>query len=102
MTSVVDQIVKTLADAGITLLPVDEEISPPEYPSGSIVWNEAYEKHDIAALTGYAPEMYAGVDDEGVCITSITKSEMIGFDVDNPKAFVANVKATMEQFYLAL
>lgn len=102
MTAVTDDIIKVLADEGVTLRAYDDELSCPEYPEGSIEWTEFYESRKIGEKTGFSPKMYAYVDVSGVGITSIISSASIAYDPENPKGFVSEVKETMEKFYLSL
>lgn len=102
MSTGTDVIVETLKDAGVELLPFNEDMSIPDFPHGSIQWEEFYNHHRIYEKTGYAPQMYADVEDGGVCITSITASKFIPFDADAPKEFVSQIKSTMLKFYLEL
>lgn len=102
MSNGTDVIVETLKNAGVELLPYNEDMSTPDFPHGSIQWEDFYNQHRIYEKTGYAPQMYADVEDGGVCITSITSSKFIAFDVEAPVEFVSQVKSAMLKFYLEL
>lgn len=102
MSNGTDVIVETLKNAGVDLLPYDEDMSVPDFPHGSIQWESFYNHHRIYEKTGYAPQMYADVEDGGVCITSITSSKFIPFEAEDAEEFVSQVKAVMLNFYLEL
>jgi hypothetical protein len=102
MTSVTDAIVNTLSEEGVTLLPFDEEMSIPDFPHGSIEWEDFFNHHRIGEKTGYSSKMYADVDDRGVSITSVVNSKFAAFDPAEPEAFASEVKQAMINFYVKL
>ena len=102
MSNGTDVIVETLKNAGVELLPYDEEMSIPDFPHGSIQWESFYNHHRIEEKTGYSAKMYADVEDDSVCITSITSSKTIAFDPADPDAFASDIKQVMINFYLSL
>lgn len=102
MSNGTDAMVETLKNAGVELLPFDEDMSIPDFPHGSIQWEDFYNQHRIYEKTGYAPQMYADVENDGVCITSVTSSKFIPFTADDTGEFVSQVKSAMLKFYLEL
>jgi hypothetical protein len=102
MIATADAMVKVLDEEGITLLPYDEELSCPEFPSGSIEWLGYYVEQNIGETTGFSPAMYTTVTEKGLCITSILNSKSIDFSPTEPEKFVEEVKQVMKAFYADL
>lgn len=102
MSNGTDAMVETLKNSGVELLPYDEEMSIPNFPHGSIQWEDFYKHHRIEEKTGYSAKMYADVEDDKVCINSITRSKSVTFDPADPEAFASAVKQVMINFYLEL